>query len=278
MHVGWKSRFDIALGTRRRIVLHGNVMDDVLGDDDRPVELVEWLTRALTARGYARIVTYDLNEPPRVLRWESASGDIWRVTGSAETQSRDQDRVLVQLRRYLAVADVPSALILDNADLGVSYPSKAAVALHNVVADAAVVARGGAAAGTADGTLRNLAVHTYSRETLIPTEFVDADPDTRLVLVSLPSFEERVRYFRANQDRFFRNAEGSDGNSRSRVADSVYEPTEFARRTEGLRLRELRQLAELSRRERTDLENLSLLLSVFTFGRDEDRFVVNGTR
>lgn len=277
MNLGWKSRLDVALGTKRRVILHGNVLDDVLGEDDRRIDMIEWLTNALAARGYVRIVAYDLNEPPRALRWDGGSGDIWRVTGTAETHHRDQDRVLDQLRRYLAVPDVPSALILMCADIGVSYPSRAAVALHNVVADAALVpprespaAAPGAESGDRNrhsqdhtpGPLRNLAVCVYSRETAIPPEFVTTDPDTRLILVAPPSFEERVRYFRTNQSEFHLTEPDR----------SAFDPAELARRTEGFRLKELGQLAELSRRECIGLDNLALLLTMFTFGRDEDRW------
>src|SRR5437764_730476 len=67
---GWKSRFEVALQTRHRIVLYGNTEDFVL-EDEECLPICEWLRQRLIATGCPRVVRYNHSEEPRALAWES---------------------------------------------------------------------------------------------------------------------------------------------------------------------------------------------------------------
>src|SRR5512142_1523665 len=68
--VGWRSQLAMALTVKKkRLVLHGNVLDDVVTSSGS-APFVPWLVSRLAERGYRRIVHYECQGPPQILAWE----------------------------------------------------------------------------------------------------------------------------------------------------------------------------------------------------------------
>ena len=299
--VGWKSRMEVTLGTVRRVVLQGNVLDAVLEETGELIPLPDWLIGQLHQRGYRRIVAFDHAADPVVHDWDGLGvGErlaAFMQFGGATPPAHQADVtnplvVLNQLRRMLADPQVPAACVLMLQEHRFRSPSAETVALHHLTSAAAAVTAGGAVTVTTPGDgwsadsgaapaprpapmtapvgpvgdLRNLAVLIYPDENLIPGEFLRADPDTAVVRIPYPSFAERGRFFNLNQAAFF-NEPGAG-----------YDPENLARTTEGLRLRELQQLAVLSQRKRVGVASLRELQDLLRFGRQENPWRTIGSR
>lgn len=291
--VGWKSRIEVTVGTVRRLVLQGNVLDAVLDEAGALVTLPEWLTEQLRRRGYKRIVIFDHADAPVIPEWDGLGlserlSAFMQFGGAVAPMSRADPSnpliVLNQLRRVLADSQVATACIMMLQEHRFRSPSAETVAMHHLIGAATMVSAPAASgalstdgrsaparipdpapAGTVSA-LRNVAVLIYPDENLIPGEFLRSDPDTAAVRIPYPSFSERSRFFNLNQDNFFGDA------------DASYDPAELARLTEGLRLRELEQLALLSRRTRVGVRSLRELQDLLRFGRQENPWRTIGRR
>lgn len=270
---GWISRFEIALETKRRIILHGNVLDHVLEPPQPPRPFVEWLQGRLEQRGYRRIVAYDFGERPTILLWDDltpdqAWGEFVRVGRQQASPMEDLGRpelALQQLRRLLNNGDAPSCVIVRNPELRVNYPSEPAVGLQRLTDLSAAPNEPlapNAHAGESEFTpsLQNLAIFLYTRESNIPPEFVAVDPDSVLLIVPRPNFQQRKAFFEQSWDRFYHDPEDRGDGSLDRLA----------RISEGYRMAELEQLIPVSRSEQIGIEHFELLRSLTRSGRKDD--------
>jgi ATP-dependent Clp protease ATP-binding subunit ClpA len=251
MSAGWRNQLDMAIELgKRRIVLHGNVLDAVFDETKEGLSVLpflDWLVGALTTKRFVRIAYYNFRSPPQILEWDadtppadlaaalrrptppSAADDPWHALG---------------LLQYLLQSEAPAAAIISNAELAIQYPSEAAVALQCVTNDATRRNRD-------QSPRQNIAVHLYARETAIPGEFIRSEPDTALVLVSRPTQDERQNF------------------SKQRLANTALEKEypQVATRTDGFRLRELEQFVDLAITRGTKEADLTKLLSEFRMGR-----------
>ena len=254
---GWASRFDMGALTRRRIVMHGAVLDRVLLQEIdgtvRPVSMVEWLRSRLTLRhNFERVIHYNHCEPPRVLAWGSvdlkrAQDELDRRFGGQQDRS-DPVVVLPVLAEFLR-QDRQNAAILENAGYRFSDPCLEAVLIRHLARESA-------------GPLPplGLAVHLYASENQIPQDFFTSDPDTAVILVAVPTYAERLAFL-----KHLTPAEALLHVQERGVEAGV---ERLARATEGLRLREMAQLIQLAGRE-PGVE-LNALLSQFRHGRKHD--------
>ncbi len=258
---GWMSRFDIAVRTRRRIVLHGNILDLVFDEVSGPCPLLEWFRRRLLARGFQRILHYDYIHPPRLLGGEmpAAMRDVDRLPPARLDATLELlAAVLADTSPTTAAASgqpaplVRTALILSGAEHIIRSPSREAALLQDL------------GSGTRSEGPRGLVIHLYTRDAAIPQALITADPDTVVLLVPPPSLSQRLTYFKSVDEgaRLLQFQE--------HVTPVI--PERLARVTEGYRLRELQQLEELAEMEGTE-GSLSSLLSLFRFGRRHDYWV-----
>lgn len=255
--IGWFSQLEVGLGTKKRLVLHGNVLDLVTTSREAaPVPLREYLRHRLERAGYRRIVAYDHDRRPEVLRWddldlssEEGRTAAWTAFAGRPTTDPAEPAVALELvRAMLASGAAPAAAVVSNAELRVQYPSAAAVRLHELTPSAARVASPDP--GHPDRALQNLAVHIYARESSIPVEFVTSDPEAKLIFVPPPSLAQRRAFL-----------------SWSLRGRAEPDPERLARATEGYRLRELDQLVALSS---TGGRDIDALLREFRHGRRLD--------
>lgn len=257
--VGWISQFDLSLATRRQVVLHGNVMDRLPDGDGDFLDLADWLTGALAARGYRRIVHYDHCARPDIRAWDDVTDPTaqWqaftrRVPGPPRDAAADPGYAHALLRAAVGDPTAPTAVVVRGAELTVTYPSPLAASLHAIGAGAVM-------AGTPDGPggcRQNIVIHVYARENAIPPEFIATDPHTRLVLIPRPAFEVRQRFIER-------------ATVHHRVAFGVLEAV---RLTEGLRLCEIEQVLRLADGLETPPGDAELpsLLSLYRLGRRLD--------
>jgi len=257
---GWMSRFDIAARTKRRIVLYGNVLDWVMEQSEgsvQPLLLVDWIRRRLAQLGYERVVRFNHSDPARVVLWEA---DLRQGQQQFEAllgnQPRDVSDPATALRLMQVLLRDPAhraAVILENAELRYDAPSLESVLLRQLVRD-----RGD------ETVVSGLAVHLYAAEAHIPRDFISAESDAALILVSSPSFTERQTFFaRLPQGAALLAA-------RERGVEITLD--RLARVTEGYRLRELDQLRELAESQPRGAQILTLL-SIFRHGRKVDYWV-----
>ena len=279
---GWQSRIEIALlSTKKRIVLHGNVMDMVFVNQNgstRMLSLPEWLCRILQDKGYARIVRYDHEGYPEIFQWgetppDQAKRALTALTGrdgsdsAPQTDMQNPDVVLNALRGMLASSVEPAAAIISHAALRIPYPSQTAVCLQRLPESAAehVPVKKGITE-----TLNNVVIHIYGSERDIPQEFIGA-PDTAMIPVSRPNFEERKSFFDGSQREFHDDADSEvqlSGDIESSL--SLFESDALARMTDGCRISELSQLAALSKQMKIGFQRFPLLLSLLRTGRKHD--------
>jgi len=263
--LGWKSEVHVALATHKsRLVLHGNVLDDVVWRDGAAMPLVAWLVERLCEQGHRRVVHYDFQGHPRVLAWDDRapggnfaelmqeSPDSAQRTNRAPIAGDSPEFALLALAQALRSPAAPMVAIVSRAEHAVATPSASAVALQKLSEDAA-------RCPDQDGRLlQNLAIHVYTRETAIPSEFIQAEANCALVLVPRPSIVERSAFLRAElRQPHFRSVR--------------FDPGQLARTTEGFRTLELRQLLLLSLTlEGQPDAGLQELLSLYRFGRKLD--------
>jgi len=255
---GWMSRFDISAQTKHRIVLYGNVLDWVLAGDER-LTLAQWIRRRLVEQyGFQRVLRYNHSEELRVLYW----GDLSPQQGSdalrslVQGQARDLADPATALRLMRAVLrqeDQSGAVLIENAEHRLNNQSAEAVLLRQLVRE-----------GADGSTVRGLAIHLYTSDSQIPQDFITADADTALILVSLPSYSERLEFLKSLP------AESALIATRERGVAVKLE--RLAQITEGYRLRELDQLAALADNQEPGV-GLSSLLSLFRHGRKIDPWV-----
>ncbi|MGA1867464.1 MAG: AAA family ATPase [bacterium] len=286
METGWMSQFNIALGTKRRIIFHGNIMDSILDCCDKehslPMPFVDWLKERLSLAGYSRIITYNNDSMPRVIKWDDlpqqeAENAFFQFVRDLSVAPQLQDdyqpaMVLKKIRRLLSRSEKPAVAIITHADLRIRYPSQEAVALNRLTENAARISITYTQEGKSninDETpvtehenriIQNLAILIYSRGNSIPPEFVSTDPDTSLILVPRPNYTQRLCFFERCSDQFY----GGE--------NIQNEPKKLAHITEGYRMNELDQLLRLSQLERISLEQFPRLQALYKFGRKEDRW------
>ena len=142
---GWASQLDMAAATRRRVVIHGGVLDRVLlaaaDGSVRAVSMAEWLQRRLTSRHhFERIISYNHCEAPRVLAW----GEVELVRAQQELDRRfagqqdPADRVVVLpvLADFLR-QDSRNVVILENAGYRFGDPGLEAVMIRHLARESA---------------------------------------------------------------------------------------------------------------------------------------------
>ncbi len=252
--IGWMSKFDIAATTRHRIVLHGNVLDWVW-KESQPVPLTEWIWQYLVEqRGFRRVVYYNHDEPPRVLYWADTSTEQAQQTlqGLADRPGdlSNPGLALRVLSRLLHEASERTAVIIENAEHRLAYPSEEAVLLRQLTRDS-----------SGNPIKQGLAIYLYCSDSRIPQDFITTDPDTAVILISLPRFSERFSYFeQLNRDSSIFQTSLPVG----RVT-----PEGLSRATEGYRLQELAQLVEMADSQPVSIP-LSEVFSLFRFGRKVD--------
>jgi hypothetical protein len=260
---GWMSQVDIAVRTRQRIVLYGNVLDLVFDETSGSLPLIEWLWRRLLTGGFQRILHYDYVHVPRLLCGEMPAA----MRNPGNMPPMRIDAMLELLESVLADPGVSAeptvpeesmplvrtALILSDAERIIRHPSRESALLQGLGGD-----------GAHRDALRSLIIHLYTRDNDIPQAFMKADPDTIVILVPPPSFSQRLAYF----DSLGEGARLLQ----FREHDVPITTERLARVTEGYRLRELQQLEELAEVEEVD-GNLTSLLSLFRFGRKYDYWV-----
>lgn len=286
---GWVSQFDINAGIRRRIVLHGNVLD-IVTDDSHGTELkifslTDWLTHRLRSRGFQRIVLYDCDKDFQILYWggqELSQGfDYIRRLGQREgrpimSTGRDLQPadILSQLALFLSCDDAPAAVIIVNADLRFSPPSHGSVCLHKLGTDAARVRLAAPSQQENRGTdstlpdsqtenlprgfLQNIAIYLYLSDSGIPPQFFGTDPEAKLIRIPFPDIAQRVRYIQHLRRDFFE-------------PDNI-DISLFAKQTEGWKLRELEILADISRQEEIPPSRFQDLEKHYFIGRRQDRW------
>ena len=251
---GWQDRFRRLLTLKRRVVLHGNVLDLVL-EDGRAVALPQWLrNRAVDSGAFTRVVYYDHNRAPEVLAWEeddleSGVGVLQSLvpdTGPGARSPSDPKQALPLMAALLARPEHRALVILANAEHSFRSPSTESVRLHEL--------------GRGTGTT-GVVVHLYARIGKVPPEFGASEPDAAMLAISPPTLEERQAFLESfPEDARVRNLEGASGRVNTE---------RFARITEGYRLRELRQLVQLADQEPADV-TATELLSLFRFGKRVD--------
>jgi hypothetical protein len=241
MSAEWRSQLDVVLATKRRIVLAGNVHDSIFDRERQAVRSVQdWLADLLSARGYRRILMYDHLSPPRP-HAEPPSQD--------EAAAGEPAEVLRALREELWREGEPCAVIVSHADKRVGLPTADAVALYQLT---------GAPSRSGGSGPASLAILLYARESSVPPEILLSDPDTAVVRVPVPSFEDRADFFEhvreTDQDALFGTP----------AAD-------LAHKLQGWRLSEIVQLLDLDRRHRgpapQEIGSLGELMSLFRAGR-----------
>ena len=246
-----------------RIVLHGNVRDSQLDSRDRVRGLIDLLAEQLRGLGYQRILRYDLVHPLQILSWGEAQEEglqdafleFAQSTGRQFNPARarfDEAQSVLPLVHHLLAQPVPAAAILWNSEVRIQTPSPEATQFHTLHEGSSILVG-------PDGTpLRNIAIHLFARAADIPSAWVSVDPDTRLVLIPLPTYGERLRLLRvigAEHALVCGNQEtGPIGVERA------------ARETEGLRLVELRQLIRLAEEVPMDRTGIRGLLTNFRLG------------
>jgi AAA domain (Cdc48 subfamily) len=265
---GWKSRVDIALQTRRRIILYGNTEDLIL-EGEQTATLIEWLRRRLAGfeglGGCTRIVYYNHAEEPRVLMWQGADAGteqdqlnaLMPASGRSMGGPRSSDPSIALRTLGRLLESENAAVIIENAQHRYDEPSLEAVLLRQLLRE------------SYDGNrTHGRIVHIYNHESRIPPDFVRSDPDTTIILVSLPSYEERLALFKGLP---------STAPIRGTTELGVRITSErLARLTEGFRLSELHQIAALAANaaERRDVGiDIAALLSRFRHGRRVDYWV-----
>jgi len=258
---GWISRFDNAIDTRHSIVLYGNILDQVWSDTDGRMELVhlpEWLRRRVGAHEYRRIVLYNSAERPRVLMWDDATNleegqnalnAMFAAILGSSTQDHSEPQNAFRVLARLLRENEHAAVIVDNSILRISEPSKEAPLLRQLTRpDASGV------------PARGRVIHLYTADSHIPPDFLTADPDSAIIMVSKPDFDDRKRFF----DQLGRDREILDVLEGGARVDTA----RLARVTEGYRLTEIEHLCSLAKAE-PDLD-LSALQMLFRNGRAQD--------
>jgi len=257
---GWRSRFDVGVrGGVRRIVMHGNVLDNVLVQNSEgkinALTLVAWLCEELQRHGFQRVIEYDHlglavtllgSEPEEFARLDDRQRQSY-ATGEVAP-------VLERLKRILSAEDGPrTALVIRNAVAVLQIPSKSFGYLLNLNQD-----------GRRTSSNKNLEIQIYTGEGGIPLDFLRADPECEAILVATPRFDERLAYFNSLHP-------GKDS-IRQVVEQGVQVPPDhLARVTEGFRLTEVLRLSQLSQSTEAGIE-LSELLNEFRFGRRHENF------
>jgi broad specificity phosphatase PhoE len=248
------SKFDIAVTTRHRIVLHGNVLDWVWRDA-QPASLTEWIWQYLVERkDIHRVVYYNHDEPPRVLYWantppEQAQPRLRELLSGPSDLSIPASALRV-LSALLHQTGERTAVIIENAEHRLAYPSEEAVLLRQLTRDV-----------QGNTIQQGIAIHLYTSESRIPQDFITADPDTAVILVSLPSFAERLA--------FFERLDRDSNIFRASLQDDQVTAEHLARATEGYRLKELAQLIEMANSQSAGTP-LAEIFSRFRFGQKVD--------
>ena len=274
--VGWFSKLDVALVTKKRIVLHGNVKDYI---ERRGITLVDWLERRLQTEGYDRIVYYDFDKMPAILRWGDMDPDSEEVRQQFDrlttppasrrgqgAMGQQAGQELEKMRNLLEFEEAPAAVILSNAEYRVTYPTSSEAARLNTLVDNAARASLGSGetniptSEMSDATenelqyqrrVQNIAIHIYSLETQIPTGFISGDPDTGLISIPVPNLETRQRFI-------------------EQLDAAGFDSIELTRATEGYYLKEIEQLITLARVQNIGGDELDTLLRLFRHGRRVD--------
>lgn len=125
-------------------------------------------------------------------------------------------------------------------------------------------------------TLNNIALLLFDQEGLIPLDIYVQDTSTKIICIPPPSHEIRENFFIREQNRFFGVSSSVVKTPSETLKDTTgysevpYHPEKFSQITEGLHLRELYQLAELSYTEGYPPDKFEDLVRYYKFGKKEN--------
>ena len=270
------ARLDQALALNQQVIVSGNVHDLFLTEQG-VVEVEELLVSRLLRRGASLVLTLSGNEPIRLspadqdpsARLGALLSFIQQETGKevdgAPVLSSGQPiplgamaPALATVAQLLQVATTPiAALVLgcewlvssENADL--DRDRECALQMRRLATLAAPDVSGG---------VGNISVLVFGRGTSVPVELLPGDPRVRHVVLPLPSKPRRMSWLETNVSEFARAPGKQPLEHQADLLDEV------ASLTEGLKLRELRLLARLSREEGIPLGRATELLRKYKHG------------